>query len=276
MLRYKKTLRHTFLPALAACMLLSFGSCEKVIDVTLKGADKKVVIDAVLTDHAGDCKVKISQTKNFNDNNNFEGLAGAAVSIRDEDGNTTVLTETATGVFAGSSLTGMPGKKYTLTVSVNGETFTATSTMPQKVPLDSIYVKTQKFFDEEETFANVVFKDPGGVRNYYRFVQSINSKRTKGNFIMDDDLSDGKLFNSTLYFFADEDEEDQKIKSGDLVTIEMQCIDAATYKYWYSIEQGANGSSSSAAPANPVSNITGGALGYFSAHTVMRSSVTAP
>ena len=34
---------------------------------------------------------------------------------------------------------------------------------------------------------------------------------------MDDDLSDGKLYNSTLYFFADDDEEDQKIKSGDTV-----------------------------------------------------------
>lgn len=263
--------------ALAAVVALAgLSSCEKVIDVKLGETDKKVVIDAVLTNEAGDCAVKISSTRNFSDNNDFAGIGGAQVSIKDEAGNSTVLTESSTGIYTHGTLTGDPGKKYTLTVTVNGETFTAASTMPQQTLLDSIYVKTQKFFDEDETFANVVFRDPGGVKNYYRFVQSINGVRTDRNFIMDDDLSDGKLFNSTLYFFVDDDETDKKIKPGDVVTIEMQCLDAAAYKYWFSLDQSATGSSSSAAPSNPVSNMSGGALGYFSAHTAERRSVTAP
>lgn len=255
-------------------LMLAAASCEKVIDVKLDDADKKFVVDAVLTDQAGDCVVKLSQTKNFSEDNTFNGFSGAAVTIKDPEGNITTLAETTPGVYTNTTLKGASGKAYELTVTVAGNTFRSTSVMPDLVPLDSIYVKTQKFFDEDETFSSVVFNDPGGVRNYYRFVQLVNGERTKGNFIMDDDLSDGKLFNSTLYFFTDKDED--KIKPGDKVTIEMQCIEAPVYKYWFSLDQSSSGSSQSAAPANPVSNVSGGALGYFSAHTVVRKSLIAP
>ena len=47
----------------------------------------------------------------------------------------------------------------------------------------------------------------------------------------------------------------------------MYCIDMAAYNFWYSLTQGALGQSQSASPGNPISNITGGAIGYFSAQT---------
>ena len=254
--------------------LLALTSCEKVIDVKLGDADKKIVIDAALTDHAGDCVVKISQTKNFDDNNSFAGLSGAVVSIKDQAGNVTPLTEETPGIYKHATLLGAPGNSYELTVQVNGQTYKATSVMPQAVLLDSLYTKTQKFFDEDETYANVVFTDPAGTKNYYRVLQYINGSKTKTNFLLDDDLSDGKLFNSTLYFFVDDDKD--KIKPGDEVRVQLQCVDAAVYIYWYSLDQSASGSSQSAAPSNPVSNISGGALGYFSAQVVSSLSVTAP
>jgi len=53
----------------------------------------------------------------------------------------------------------------------------------------------------------------------------------------------------------------------------MQCIDKNVYEYWYSLDQSSTGSSQSAAPGNPVSNMQGGALGYFSANTLQSRSV---
>jgi hypothetical protein len=256
----------------AVASVVCFTSCQKVIDVKLDDADKKIVVDAVLTDHEGGCIVRLSKTKNFNDNNDFAGLSGAVVTIKDETGTTTTLTETKTGVYTNNQLKGNSGKTYQLMVTVEGKSYSASSTMPEHIHLDSLYLKTQKFFDEEETFSNVVFKDPGGVKNYYLFKQFVNGKRTDGTFIMDDDLSDGKQFNSTLYLFTDDED---KIKTGDIVEVEMQCIDKAVYKYWYSYDQGASGGGS-ATPANPVSNISGDALGYFSAQTVQRKAVIAP
>ncbi|MFA6058001.1 MAG: DUF4249 domain-containing protein [Taibaiella sp.] len=269
-----KSMLKTFssLMVVAVASIVCFTSCQKVIDVKLDEADKKIVIDAVITDHEGGCMVKLSKTKNFNDNNDFIGLGGAVVTIKDETGNTTTLTETTSGVYTNNQLKGASGKTYQLLVTVEGKSYSASSTMPENVHLDSLYLKTQKFFDEEETFSNVVFQDPGGVQNYYLFKQFVNGKRTDGTFIMDDDLSDGKQFKSTLYLFADDED---KIKSGDIVEVEMQCIDKAAYKYWYSYDQAASGGGS-ATPANPVSNISGGALGSFSAQTVQRKSVIAP
>lgn len=264
------------LKAIVAALVLAIGfsSCQKVIDVKLDEADKKVVIDAVITDQAGGCIVKVSQTKKFNESNDFNGLSGAQVSIKAPDGSITPLSETSTGIYKHASLSGQPGKQYELTVTVNGQTFIGTSVMPEAVVLDSIYIKTQKFFDEDETFSNVMFVDPEGERNYYRLLQFVNGEKSKGSFIIDDDLSDGKLFNTTLYFLPDDDED--KIKPGDMVSIEMQCVDASVYKYWFSLEQSSTGSSQSAAPSNPVSNISGGALGYFSAQVVSSMSVQAP
>ncbi|MEO6219108.1 MAG: DUF4249 domain-containing protein, partial [Ginsengibacter sp.] len=66
---------------------------------------------------------------------------------------------------------------------------------------------------------------------------------------------------------------DEKIMSGDTILLDMQCIDAAVYKYWFSLNQSATGNSQSASPANAVTNINGGALGYFSAHTLQTKSV---
>jgi len=53
----------------------------------------------------------------------------------------------------------------------------------------------------------------------------------------------------------------------------MICNDAAVYKYWYSLNDGATGTGQSASPANPVTNISGGALGYFSAQTVRTKGI---
>ena len=55
----------------------------------------------------------------------------------------------------------------------------------------------------------------------------------------------------------------------------MQNIDPVVYKYWFSLSQNATGETQSASPANPVSNIKGGALGYFSAHTISTKSIIA-
>jgi hypothetical protein len=56
----------------------------------------------------------------------------------------------------------------------------------------------------------------------------------------------------------------------------MMCIENAVFKYWFSLNQSATGNSQSASPANAVSNISGGALGYFSAHTVETREIVAP
>jgi hypothetical protein len=257
-------------------MTIFFSSCRKVIDVDIKNVAKKFVVEAVITDQQDSSKVLLSTTKNVSENNDFPGISGAAVTVTDNTGIVTTFTEDSAGYYYAHSFKGVIGKTYTLQVIINGETFTAVSAMPPMVNMDTLYISDEVLFGESRKLSNTTYQDPPGKGNCYRYVQYINGKKENTIFTNNDDYTDGKYVEAKLWYLADDDDEDQKIKSGDTVRLDLFCIDPAVYKYWFSLNQSATGNSQSASPANAVTNITGGALGYFSAHTVQSKTVVAP
>ena len=256
-------------------VLVTGSSCTKVIDLDLNEAEKKYVIEAVMADAVGTAKVMITETKNFDENNEFPGVSGAIVSITENGGITTPLTQTAPGVYEEALLVGHPGKTYTLSVKVGGKEITAVSTIPPLVNLDSIFVTDEFLFTDTRKIVNAVYRDPVGRGNNYRFIQYVNNKKEKQILIQNDDYTDGKTVTSKLFYFSD-DNDDKGIKSGDVVKIEMFCIDANMYRYWFSLDRSSTGSSGEATPSNPVTNLQGDALGYFSAHTFQRRTMVVP
>ena len=273
---YKKKLAAMKYPALFCLMLLVFNSCRKVIDVNIKNVEKKYVVEAVVTDQLDSSRVLISQTKNVSENNDFPGISGAVVTVTDNAGVVTSFTEDSAGYYYAHSFKGAIGKTYALRININGEIFIASSAMPPIVSMDTLYITDEILFGENRKLANTTYQDPPGKGNCYRYVQYINGKKGKTIFANNDDYTDGKYVEAKLWYLADDNEVDQKIKSGDSVRLDLFCIDPAVYKYWFSLNQSATGNSQSASPANAVTNISGGALGYFSAHTVQSRTVVAP
>jgi hypothetical protein len=272
-------LRHTrsipyILYILVTAILLS--SCEKVIDIDLNTADKKYVIEGLITDQPGTARVMLTQTKNFNEDNNFPGVSGAVITIKENGGPAIPFAETSPGVYEAATLAGTSGKTYALSVSIAGNLFSASSTMPQKVNLDSIYITDELIFTDTKKIVNAVVEDPVGLGNNYRFVQYVNGKKEEQVLIRNDEYSDGRRIINKLFYFSEDDDSTRNIKSGDQVKVDMQCIDRNVYKYWYSLDRSSTGGSGQATPSNPVSNIQGGALGYFSAHTLQTRSIVAP
>jgi hypothetical protein len=259
-----------------AVLVILFSSCEKVIDVDLQNAAKKYVIEAVITDQPNTAQVHITQTKDFDDDNNFPGIDGAIVAIAEAGGGTTNLQMTSSGIYESPSLVGSPGKTYSLLVSVGGQVFTATCSMAQKVNLDSIFVTDEFLFTDTRKIVNAVYTDPPGRGNNYRFIQYVNGAKEKQVLVQNDDYTDDRTVTSKLFFFSDEDDDNSLIHSGDSVKIDMLCIDPAIYKYWYSLSRSSTGLSGQATPSNPVSNMHGGALGYFSAHTLQTKKIVVP
>jgi hypothetical protein len=254
-------------------VVLSFWSCEKVIEINVHDTDIKYVVEGVITNQPGNSYVYVSRSRHFNEDNNFEQVGGATVKIND-NGQETALTEMSPGVYRAAALTGIPGHRYELSVSINNQVFTATSTMPAPVKLDTLYIAPGPFGQFQ--FATIAYTDPVGL-NKYRFVQYKNGMKDPEIFWEDDEFTDGQKVIIQLDTGVDKQDDPRNINSGDKVTIEMQGIDETIYKYWYSLQSGGgNGSGNSVAPANPVTNIKGGALGYFSAQTIDRRTVTAP
>jgi hypothetical protein len=260
-------MKHIFLIA----GIFLFTSCSKVIDVNLIDAPVQIVIEGEINNQPGPYFVKISKSVNYTADNNFPAVSGASVVIS-SDGIVDTLIESIPGTYATHLIQGMQGSTYSLQVLAEGQTYTSSSIMPDAVSLDSIGFTTAARNDDNLN-AVVYFQDPPGISNYYRFIEYNNGKpmpNSRGNFVFDDRLSDGRYIGETLF------NDSSNIKMGDTVSINMKCVDESVYNFWFQFDQIAGngrGGFSAPTPANPVSNITGGALGYFSANTSQTKAV---
>ena len=253
-------------------MVFLLSSCEEVIELNLDTAAEKYVIEANLTNQAGGARVLISKTKSYSSSNDFDGVPNAVVEIEDISGVITRLTEMPKGVYINSTLKGVPTQTYKLKITVGTQVFTSTCAMPAVVPLEDVYPFELNLFDGPRLFTHVKYTDPIGVKNFYRFMEYKNDVYTKAIIATNDEFTDGKTVNQTIFPYEFDDE--SKLKKRDKIKIDFLTIDESVFKYWYSVNNGAQGGGNSAAPANPVSNIKGGAIGYFSAHTVQSKEYT--
>lgn len=241
-------------------------SCERVIDVDLNSAAPKHVIEGKITDEQRQYQVRITRTRDFDEDNVFEAVEDARVILSDEQGREENLINSGAGIYETVEMTGTPGRTYHLKATIDEQDFTASSTMPEPVFLDSLYVERFTGFGEAVLIPIVSYTDPPGTRNFYRHELYVNDARVLARYISTDKGIDGEKVERTLPFFSMD--EDMRIEAGDTVVVEMQSITEPVYDYLFSLEQTIN--QSVATPANPVSNLNGGALGYFSAHTVQQ------
>lgn len=268
-MNYKK---HIFFMLLAGTCL--FSACEKVIDVKLDNSTPQIVIEGEVTTVKGPYTVTISESKNFEEDNTFPGRTDATVVIKDAtSGVSEVLVHKGSGVYQTSKLVGTGGHTYQLNVVLDGKTYTASSTIPATaVKLDRIFVK-QFTLDAEEHYIVPVYKDPVGKGNYYRIRQWVRGTLIKGSYVRSDEATDGKTYDSSLFYDTDSDSGNPVINNGDAISVELQCIDKGVYDFYRTlnttIEQ------DSATPANPLTNITGGALGVFNACRSVKANAVA-
>lgn len=251
----------------AAIILLAVSGCQKVIDLKLANAATQIVIEGNVTNVRGPQTVTISQSVPFTNTNTFPPVSGATVTINDNKGNIYKLIEGPVGTYVVNNLLGRPGTTYTLTVQVNGNTYTANSTMPPTVFFQPLTYADDSF-KKDSKLITIHYQDPANTPNQYRFIMSVNGIQVKSIFDTDDTFTDGASVDIDLY------QSDFKIKSGDNVTVEEQCIDRSIFNYWFSLsQQQDSGAGGGTTPSNPPSNLSNNALGYFSAHTTFVEGV---
>lgn len=244
-------------------------SCQKVIKVDLNSTDPRIVIDANITDEPGPYFVKLTKTINFDQSNVFPPVTGATVTVSDDAGNTETLTEATPGIYQTSTTTGVAGRTYTLSVTASGKTYTSTSKLYPAIPVDSLGI--QKSFFGTTRNIRAYFTDPAGIKNWYRLVQIVNDSAGKDIYITNDILRDGRQMDEIL--FMDNDNVEDSLQAGDSVTIALQAIDEGAYNYFRTLQTITQGGDPGSTPANPQSNMSNGALGYFSTYSVRRRSI---
>ena len=251
-------------------MLICIMGCEKEIQLPLDTNQSILIIDGSITDEAGPYYIKLSKSLGITDSSNFPVITNATVIIKDNMGQIDTLKHEKLGIYKTNKIKGMQGNTYFLEVILAEKKYTATSTMPQKVVLDSLRINSFDINGAIRYSVIPVYTDPISLGNSYRFIQKINDTLDQTFHVFNDNLNNGKVNQRPLRGGSDSLE----VKIYDYVTVEMQCITRPTYLYYYTLnQQSGAGPGGGTTPSNPPSNIIGGALGIFSAHTVQRKQI---
>jgi hypothetical protein len=252
--------------ALFLVLLLS-GSCEKVIDIKVPDTDPVPVIEAVLEQDSL-CRVQLSSTMDiFDDLEILPFIENAVITLSDDLGANEVLIYKGMGQYEGLLLRGSVGRTYTLTVVVEEVEYKAESVLRPVVPIDSISIIAGLPSNPNSIYRRVYlhYTDPVGAKNNYfiKFFYFPNSSANTSwnierSYLLNDANRNGQAVEQ--YLFA------QPMESGDVIFAELRSIDQAVFDYYFSINDALYGGGfTSAAPANPDSNFSNGALGYFGA-----------
>ena len=250
------------------------SSCEKVIDVTLDDSTSQIVIEGEVTNVKGPYTVTVTESKNFEENNSFPGRDDAVVTIKDmTSGITETLKSKGAGAYQTAVLLGVAGRTYQLKVVLGDKTYTASSRIPTTaVKLDRIFAK-RFTLDSKDIYIVPNFKDPVGKGNYYRLRQWVRGKLVKGSYVRDDEATDARNYDSSLFYDTDPKAGNPLINNGDAIMVELQCVDKGVHDFYRTLNTTI--AQDAATPANPLSNISGGALGVFNACRSVKLTSTA-
>ncbi|AMR25531.1 hypothetical protein A0257_22850 (plasmid) [Hymenobacter psoromatis] len=261
----------------AAALLLTATGCEKVLDLPLKTSPVNIVIEGNLVDDNRPAQVRLTTSVNYKQANAYPPVTGAVVTLSDNAGSLEVLRETSPGQYVGATLRGVPGRVYTLRVETGGAAYVAVSTLPAVVPFEEVHTEPGAFGNDDGLQTVVQYTDPVGLGNSYLFRQYRNGQLNKTIYLQNDKFNDGKHVDQQLRSGNSGPGGNaggpppapiDLLISGDSLTVEMQNVDPGVYQYFSTLNRILQENpASSVTPANPTSNFSGGALGYFSAHS---------
>jgi len=279
-----------------------WAGCEKQVSFQLDNSERLVVVDATIEDghspmvilsRSFDYFSKITPELLFN-----SFVHGADVTI--SDGITSnKLKEYSYPIFGGANVyyytvdstignpfRGQLNKSYSLDIRVDGKQYTATTTIPALAKtIDSVWWRKPAYgSDSTRVIVMTRVIDPPGLGNYIRYFTSVGKGPFLPGFtsVYDDEIIDGSTYDIEVEKGVDRnaeiDLEDYSFfHRGDTVTVKFCNIDKATFDFWRTMEYSYSSIGNPfSSPTKVLSNIKGGALGYFGGYAVQYKSLIIP
>jgi len=299
-------------------VVFTFFSCEKDIDVELPEVERKLVVEgsiepgkppfvilsktegyfapvdihsvknsfihnAVITVSNGTKSVQLTEICTEQLDTNFLPVIAVLIGASLEDVKTFGFCLYTT---LDPSIFGEIGENYALTVQVEGEVLTASTSIPIPVPMESYWYKEQAGFDG---YGYLWFRlnDPQPFGTAYRiYTQRLGQDDRflpANGSVFDDDFFNGLEFEG--FIFRGHEINSQPVqdvnglrdyfKEGDTIAIKFCTIDQPHFQFWQSFEVAAfNSGNPFSAPATIKSNINGG-LGVWGGYGVVYDTIVA-
>ncbi|MDW7692344.1 DUF4249 domain-containing protein [Flammeovirgaceae bacterium SG7u.111] len=261
-------------------VMTAFGACalEKTIELDLKQTEKKLIIDALLTDSPDKTPyVILSNTVDFYTTGRTPRVSDADVVIVDNLGNEFVMEEQedAPGVYT-NDFRGVIGRTYTLSVTYEGQIYESTETLARVTAIDSLTwsIDPDELEDPEDEgyFYEMLLytTEPTETEDFYLF-----------KFYRNDSIMN---FDGEGVFFSDDEYLSENIegvtgpgyyREGDKGTMEMYSMSRSGFVYFQDMDMNLNndGGMFGPIPANSRNNLSNGALGFFLVSAVSIDSI---
>lgn len=286
--------------AVLFCVVGTFLSCEKEVYIELDTGEQYLVIEGGIENDLPPI-VLLTKSIGYFEKIDLETLQNTSVhdaEVYVSDGIKTVRlkeysADTGNNGFkfyyyslidinnpvlppADSIIIGEFEKAYTLTVTVDGETYTSTTKIPTPTPLDSILTKVpgRPDADPNARTLDIYFTDPDTAGNYIRYYTQRNDEPLYPalNSVFSDEIIDGKFFNTELPLGEPRSTTKSFDSLGvayqrDTVTLKWAAIEKNVYDFWntYEYALGTLGSPF-ATPIQVKSNISNNALGVWAGY----------
>jgi len=259
------------------------GGCDVPIDLDLQQTPPQVAIEALLTNRQGEPFVRVTQTVDFYYEGHATRINDAVVTLRNDLGQSVVFShyggasaDSAGYYLPPTGFAGQVGRIYTLTVFAGGKTFEATDSLKYVTSIDSLAYRPNRFAEQDppsdgKTYELLVYaKEPQESKDYYLVKYYRNDSLTYNGdsdvYVLDDygvgENIDG-VPSAILY------------GDNDRAVIEMFSLTRDGFLFYNDLVtiMNSDGGMFSPPPANPRTNFSNGALGFFQVSAASSRSI---
>lgn len=282
--------------------VLFLSSCEKTVDFKLRSQEPKLVVEATIENGQAPL-VYLSRSIDYFSSVSYDILANSSVSgaeVYVSNGTQThklkefsIPTPAGGNIYyytndpanPGTAITGQLNTTYTLRIISSGNEYTATTKIPGITrQIDSLYWKPAPAGNpSDKVVVMIKATDPAGYGDYIRYFTRQNSEPFYPglNSVYDDQIIDGTTYELQVERGVPRTgsvpENYSFFNRGDTVTLKLANIDKATYDFWRTMEfTYANVGNPFSSPTKVISNIQGGALGYFGGYAAQYRTIIIP
>jgi Domain of unknown function (DUF4249) len=270
--------------ATSLVLITTLVSCEETVELDLNQTPDRVVIEGQVTDARGRQYVRVTKSSGFYQLGNTIRIANAQVVVKDDAGNQLTFVhnprshkDSAGYYLPPAGFVGVVDRTYTLNVLLDGKTYESSDKLLRVSKLDSLAYRPNIFRERDE---------PDDGKIYELLIYAKEPQETEDNYLIKYYRNDSLIYNreTDVYILNDYGvgENIDGVPSsvyydiGDKARVEMYSVSRDGFLFYSDLATilNSDGGMFSPPPANPRSNITGGALGFWQVSAMNYREVT--
>ncbi|PIB35797.1 hypothetical protein BFP72_10525 [Reichenbachiella sp. 5M10] len=266
-------MRNTTNTIIALILAWTMTSCYyDRIDLDLNTEDPKLAVEAWITDLDEPQYIELSRTVNYLGEQDIDHVTEAIVTLNDEVEDIALVQQEEGKYYLPDDWQPRLGNLYTLTILLDGETYSASETMRVCPEIENPYSELEDFetlfddqsYDEDTYKITFSFQDSLGLGDGYYLIDYLKGSLS-GDSIINGAVTNDRFFDGEYQLDVSVTSSERPFFLDDEAVVELHAIGKEATLYISDLNSEAFGGADPFAgpPANLRTNISNGAVGYF-------------